>query len=321
MNTNISDKDELTDDILTLEEKIYELRKKGLTFEAISKEVGFSESTVYKKFQCYIKEKGVEDPKKNGETLDKKVHQLRKEGLSYCEIALKLGKKTGTIYKRHKKMLKETNKKEINKPELLMKEKIYQLRKNGLTYEEIANTLNIAMHIVVRLYNEVIEEKDKIQITEIDEKIFKLRQKGLSYQQISDKLKKEGIDKDYSSVNNACKRIYKIKNLEEPKVDRAAIFKRTEESKLIDEEIYSLKNQGLSFAKISKELAKSGTKMGKQRVVQRYNRAARLTNQQLVKGIINLIVTRKATLEQIQKLAEIYGVDLEEGLEEKIKER
>ena len=39
------------------------------------------------------------------------------------------------------------------------------------------------------------------------------------------------------------------------------------------------------------------------------------SDQQLAKMILNLMVTRKATLEQVEKIAEIYGVNLDKVMD------
>ena len=93
-----------------------------------------------------------------------------------------------------------------------------------------------------------------------------------------------------------------------------ATVKRTEESTETDEKIYYLKEQGLSYLRISKILTADGEEMTRERVAQRYRRVSRLTKEQLAKSIINLTVTRNATVEQIKQIAELYGVDLEEVL-------
>ena len=78
-------------------------------------------------------------------------------------------------------------------------------------------------------------------------------------------------------------------------------------------EIYNLRKKGLSYKKIAEKLTENGTTLTRQRAEQRHKRFLK-SNQQLAKAILNLMVTRKATMEQIQQIADYYGVDLEETM-------
>lgn len=258
-----------------------------------------------------------EDNKMN---LSEKIYKLRKKGLTFKEIGIQTGISTTSAYKKYNEIIAEKGPVTLNTTELLLKERIYQLKREGLSFEKISLELNIPASKAVKLYENILEEKEDIKLTTLEEKIYKLRKKGLSYQQILEQLTSEGIDTTYYIVTSKCKKAFRIKQEEEPKVSRSLTVKRTNESKKIDEEIYYLKEQGMSNKEISKILTQNGTKIGRERVAQRYRRALKVTNQQLVKGILNLIVTRKATIEQIQQIAEIYGVDLEETLSQNIEE-
>lgn len=124
-------------------------------------------------------------------------------------------------------------------------------------------------------------------------------------------------------VRIKCKQIFDKKQEDIPTAEREITVKRTDESKRIDEEVYYLIENGLSYRERSRELEKQGIKMGRERVAQRYRRVSRITNQQLVKGIMNLVISRNATVEQIKQIAELYGVNLEEVLspnDDKVKE-
>lgn len=250
--------------------------------------------------------------------LSEKIYKLRKKGLTFKEIGNLTGTSTTTAYKKYNEIIAKKGLVTINTTELVLKEKIYKLKKEGLSIEKIAIKLNITESKAIKLYEKILEEKEEIKITTLDEKIYKLRKKGLSYSQILEQLTNEGIDVTYYIVSSRCKKAFEIKKEKEPKVQRSLTVKRTDKSKKIDEEIYYMVENGLSYTETSKILTEKGTKMGRERVAQRYRRTVKATNQQLIKAIMNLIVTRKATIEQIQQIAEIYGVDLEEILEESI---
>ncbi len=77
-------------------EKIYQLREKGLTYQRIAKYfnkegVKVSVGTIRRKCQKIYKDKGEEEPKaipkKRIQISDKKIYQLREQGLSYQKIA------------------------------------------------------------------------------------------------------------------------------------------------------------------------------------------------------------------------------------------
>ena len=252
--------------------------------------------------------------------LSEKIYKLRKKGLTFKEIGIITGISTTTAYRQYNEIIAEKGLVTINTTELVLKEKIYQLKKEGLSIEKIAIKLNITENKAIKLYEKVLKEKEEIKLTTLDEKIYQLRKKGLSYQQILEHLTSEGIDITYSIIRAKSKKAFKVKQEKEPEISRSLTVKRTDKSKQIDEEIYYMIENGLSYTETSKILTEKGTKMGRERVAQRYRRAVKVANQQLVKSIMNLIVTRKATIEQIQQIAEIYGVDLKETLSQNIEE-
>ena len=93
---------------------------------------------------------------------------------------------------------------------------------------------------------------------------------------------------------------------------RKITIKKSKESQQLDEEIYDLREQGLSYKKISAKLSEKGKIINRQGVHQRHKKFIKANKEQLIKAIINLTTTRKATMKQIQQIAEYYGVDLEE---------
>lgn len=75
-----------------------------------------------------------------------------------------------------------------------------------------------------------------------------------------------------------------------------------------------MKEQGLSYKKIREELIKNNINMTREAVQDRLKRFLKANEEQLAKAILNLIITRKATMEQIQQIADYYGVDLEKTM-------
>lgn len=108
--------------------------------------------------------------------------------------------------------------------------------------------------------------------------IYDLREQGLSYLEISKELKKQGIKTSTTTVIAICKEIYTLKGKNAPKSGKGK---------------------------------KKDTVLTKQTEKQGYKK---INEQQLAKAILNLMITRKATLEQVKIIADYYGVDLEKTM-------
>ncbi len=241
--------------------------------------------------------------------LEEDRYQLKEKGKSCVDIAEPKPKRASQI---------SPYKQEIN-------EEIYNLREQGLSYLLIAQQLKkqgkkMSGGTVRTRCKEIYKLKGKkepkpkraSQISpykqEINEEIYNLKEQGLTYERIVEELEKQGIQISISTVYKRCKEIYSLrrgKNLDFRKI--------TAESEQLDKEIYDLREQGLSYKKIAEKLTENGTTLTRQRAEQRHKRFLK-SNQQLAKAILNLIITRKATMEQIQQIAEYYGVDLEETM-------
>ena len=136
----------------------------------------------------------------------------------------------------------------------------------------------------------------------MEEKIYQLKEEGLSYQEIQRR-----VNIDIKTIREICKRIYDSKG---KKVKRG----RNKESQQLDKKIDELKVQGLSYRKITKKLEENGVEISRQGAEQRHKRFLKLNEKKLAKAILNLTITRKATMKQIQQIADYYGVDLEKTM-------
>ena len=174
----------------------------------------------------------------------------------------------------------------------------------GLSFEEVM--------WVLEQYNNKRKEEGKGNITrgnnddeKLDNMIYTLRNKGMSYEKISDEV---GLCTQY--VSKRCKIIYAKKDEIEP-----TAIKNSSSGMInlnIDDEIVRLRQEGKSFRQIGKMLPDK-KKRSRQAVHARYNKTIKKDNQKLAKEIMKLTTTKNATVEQIEKIAEYYGVDLEES--------
>ena len=206
-------------------------------------------------------------------------------------------------------------------------EKIYNLRKQELSYKKISEEIGLGMEFVskrCKVIYAVKGEKEpdcktkkakKIYIfTDTDEKIYDLRKQGISYIEIYRRLKKEKIKISYKTLIKKCKKIFIIKGEEEPETLDEYKKLQTKKSKRLDEKIYNLKEKGMSYKGIQEKLKKEGHDLSTDSIGKRYRRKFNCNAEQLSKLILNLMTTKKATLEQVEKIAEYYGVDLEKNL-------
>ena len=207
-------------------------------------------------------------------------------------------------------------------------EKIYNLREKRYGYTRIVEQLRlegikISPPTVKQICNEIYVTKcekepetknttSKRKIDEnqyINERIFELRERLLSNEAIAQELNKEGIKICWQTVRKRCNEMYDSKGKVKPILSRIS-----KESKELNEKIYALKEQGLTYRKISEHLAEDGTFLSRQAIDQRYKKTLGLKEKQLAKAILKLITTKKATLEQVKIIADYYGVDLEKTM-------
>ena len=212
-------------------------------------------------------------------------------------------------------MQKDETEEEIGK----LYDKIYQLRKAKMSYKAISEKTGFSVYIIKEICKKIFDEKEE-EITEssrkkwqteeaksLYDKIYQLRKAKMSYKAISEKT---GFS--VYIIKEICKKIFDEK--EEEITESSRKKWQTEESKKIDEMIYNLVQQGKKYGEIKEELSTKGITMGNERIRQRYERKKLQTQKDLAKMILNLITTKKATLEQVQIIADYYGVDLEETI-------
>ena len=137
-------------------------------------------------------------------------------------------------------------------------EEIYKLREEGLSFKEIEERLkdkgiDIPWIIIRNMCKVIYKEKKKDFIS--DDEIFKLREQGLSYYEIAQRFKDNGINVCSQTINNRCKKIYEEKGMEEPKCFKRKKFIRR---KVSEDEIYELREKGLSYREIEKRFEDNG---------------------------------------------------------------
>lgn len=278
------------------------------------------------------------------EELKIKIYNLREQKLCYSKITEELEKQDinisdSTVRKLCKKIYSSKGKEEpvieIDRIELDY-ELIYNLREKGLTYKEISQELKKqGIYIssttvgikckeiyyakgkkepqINRRTHEVEEKENKHKgrdirlINERNQRIFSLRNQGWSYQKIA--------NKEEISVSSVLRAYKKIENSRGAQIQTTRRHNNTsEESKELDELIYNLREQGLKYKEILNEVKESSEISTKQGVAQRYKKVFRHKEEQLAKAILNLALTRKATIEQIKQIADYYGVNIEKTL-------
>ena len=257
-----------------IEEKIYDLRKDGMSYEQISSELGICIEIITAVIKNIFEEKNQEDPQddclKKSLSKDEIIYNLRKQKKGYTAIA----KETGISHTTVRKKCKE----------------IFKLRKEE---EPVAETKR-----------KVVTENCK----QMYEEIYDLKKQKKSYTQI---VEETGLSQ--YKVRKACKETFGGEGEEIPK----AFYKKkqTEESKEIDQVIYNLVQEGKKQLEVKDILYKNGIVMSKQRISKRYKREFNLNQKKLANMILNLMITKKATLEQVQAIADYYGVNLEETMD------
>ena len=272
------------------DEEIYELREQGKSYEEIAryyneKGIQIGQTTIRKICRKIYKEKGQEEPKaKKGRKVknditDEEIYELREQGESYEEIARYYNEKgieisKATIAYRCKKIYNAKGKEDPkikkgkNKREDVTDEEIYELREQGKSYEEIARYYKEKGIEITRvtigkrckkIYNEKGKEEPKIKRKNMikeatDEEIYELREQGMSYGDIVRYYNEKGIQIGQNTIAYRCKKIYNEKGKEEPKAKKG----EKERNDITDEEIYELREQGMTHKEIAKHFNNKG---------------------------------------------------------------
>ncbi len=161
-----------------------------------------------------------------------------------------------------------------------VKERIYELRKSGLSYDDLYKKLReenviVPYNKLIKICKEIFIEKgekepnpnrgqrswkkNKIGKDDLNstnakkekmEEIFNLRQLGNSYRKIHRIFKDKGRKISPITIKKYCKIIYEEKGLEEPQNGK--------KNEITDEEIYNLRKKGYSYNAISKSFEDKG---------------------------------------------------------------
>ena len=218
---------------------------------------------------------------------------------------------------------------------LLDDEEIYNLREQGLSYKEIEwyllekKGIVVSKTTILKKCKKIYAEKGKEEPKETgklnkipipDEEIFNLREKGLSYESIAIYFRNKGIEVSFQTIKNRCEEIYTKKGKEIPKLSN--------KTKIIDdEELFNLREMGLSYEEIKKYYYTKGIEVSRQRIFQKCKKIyaekgkeepkgkiivnrMKIPDEELAKAIFDLIKSKNATIEQIQIIAKYYGIDL-----------
>lgn len=312
--------------------KIITLRKSGKSTIAISKELNISDDTVrnhLKKLANFDEIEEEYNKNKNTRTLAiENVIKLRKDGKTYKEIANIVGFSERTL---RNSVANLPNKDEIeaeyqknrtkrNLPEEKV-EKMIELRRQGNSYEKIANKLGCGSTSVARKLSELsnFEEieaefnKNKDSINNNSEKIIELRKKGCIFSEIAKEINisEKTIRKIYSQLPNVneieqeFKKQYKLRNIT-----------RIKTSEDLAEQIIEARKQGMSQPQIAKLLKCPEAKISKvlvnaenrEEIEQEFQKNYKKENQeQIPENILNQIIEARKAGKSYIAIGKIFG--------------
>ena len=275
-------------------DELYDLAEKGVTnheiFEMLKRqgvEITFSKlSTVMRDIYIEKGNKRAGGRQKIKHVTEEELYNLKMQGKSINDIA-KYYKSKGikiaetSVYKKAKKVFEAKNEempkaiikgpKEKQIPEIY-KTKIYELRQNNLSIQEIMDKLlledgiKLSRYFINKTLNTVYSEKGeeepkakvgrkrkridqlekKKKIKDYDEQIYSLREQGYGINAITNILEKEYEFKVASStVYKRIKKLYGDKDEEIPKASK---------SKRIKEHVLELRKQGLKYKEIVEKM-------------------------------------------------------------------
>ena len=166
-------------------------------------------------------------------------------------------------------------------------EELYELREKGMKYEERVKYfeekgIKISQRQVCKRCKKIYEEKGEEEpkakrgrkaISGVtDEEIYELREQGMSYGDIVRYYKEKRIEITSGSIRKRCKKIYKEKGKEEPKAKKG----EKERNDITDEEIYELREQGISYRDMERHFDEKGIKISKMAL---YRRCKKIYNE------------------------------------------
>ena len=183
-------------------EEIYELIKQGMSYNDLASKYNCSSAIIRTKLIKYCEENNYSLHGKNIVRLPmKKVYELKKQGITYKDLASKYSCSLSTVKRRLIEYCKENNCKIPKRAtcyksiELPMKE-VYELKKQGISYRKIASIYNHS-HEVIRTRLVEYCEENNYEIPErapfsksIElpmEEIYELKNQGMTYNVLASK--------------------------------------------------------------------------------------------------------------------------------------
>lgn len=227
------------------------------------------------------------------------IFEKREEGRTYQEIAdyfkgkgIHVTRETirsrcATIYKEKgvDEPTAKYKRKFVRAIDKIPEDEIYTLKEQGLTYKQIANYycekgINISENLIsekchniyVKLGKKVKRAYAKEKIIIPIEEIIELREKRLSYKEISKYFKEKGIEVSLCTIQARCKEYYKKVGRKEP-IARRIIDPDKKMKPVIPitgEEVFLLREKGLSYEQIREYFMQQGIKTSKRTVERRY---------------------------------------------------
>ena len=250
-----------------IDEEIYNLRKKGYSYNAISK---------------FLKDKGIMISSVTIGVRCKEIFRAKgeKEPVSvYCIVnekgdkVIKYG--NGRYFSRGKKKPKKSiigKEKNVDEEGKKNIEKIIKMRRQGAKLQEILDTLN-GDGIEISFYKVWKACKDEFGVgfswkkEKFGNRIYELRQNGNSYNMIRKSLENEGVSLNLLVVRDMCKKIYKEKGEIEPilkggrkKIKESNKKREKQNEQALKDEICRLRKEGKTFKEIAEECQAKGYK-------------------------------------------------------------
>ena len=233
--------------------------------------------------------------------IDRQIIRYKRQGFSNSIIAYTLGVTKANISYRTK-IMRERFGLNFYKDELDEKDKlIIELKNKGYGTNLIASIVDLNNTTVSNRIAHIKEitgmtfPPKKRFLDDLDEQIHEDFSNGLTGKEIADK-----YNLSASAVSRRKKKIEEVLSIEIP-------IKKIDEK---DEQIKKLQEEeNLKSTQIGERIGMSG-----QAVRRRMKKIQKIEKRELAKMIVNLINTKQATIEQVKKMGEYYGVDVEEIL-------
>ena len=313
------------------DEELYKLKEQRMTYKEISqyfaaRGIKISERQVGRRISKIYEDMN-EEVTRGSRISDEELYQLKERGLIYRQmveyfegIGIEISERA--IIKRVKKIYTNRNKK-IPKGKQISDKELHELieerKKNQEKYK----------------VSKKMPKKHKKKLPS-DYLLYRLKKQGLSYADIVEYLASEkGITICLRAVAIRTKKIFDAKGEKVPiakrKISNEPRVKRKNRSRgrmqVSDQELYKLKQTCMSDSAISKYLERKGIKLCpsaiRVRIKEIYSERGEkiprgrkgiiytpLQKSKLIEAIGNLKITRNASDEQINEIAELYGVNL-----------